>query len=74
MSLLAKALGLRRNEVITVDFRGDEIQVQRGGGEADDLVREVVLNGVQFVPAVDQFRLRPGSDARRLGVQVRIRQ
>ena len=74
MSLLAKALGLRPNEALTVVYEDGEWLVLRGGGEVENpALREVVLDSVQYNPVADGYRLRSGSNARRLGVQIRIR-
>jgi len=72
-SLLGKALGLRAGEVLTVLEQGGEIVVMRGGGEANESVREAVLNGVAYNPDMSRWQLRPGASIARTGAQVRIR-
>ena len=75
MSLLARLFGLRRSEVLTAEWNGEDLQVLRGGGVCQNpAIEEAVLSGVQFSPEAGRFQLAPDAEIREAGVQVRIRQ
>ena len=75
MSLLARLFGLRRSEVLTAEWNGEDWQVLRGGGVCQNpAIEEAVLSGVQYNADAGRFQLASDAEIREAGVQVRIRQ
>lgn len=72
-SLLGRALGLRAGEAFTVLLEGGEIVVRcNNGGEANDVVRDAVIDAVVFTPSGSP-RVRKDSAVYHAGAQIRLR-